>query len=75
MIIFPGPQGLVSKLCGIDLFKGTRFQLGFLALDEDAEGTEILIFAVVELEAEVEDKFEGPAPLPSSWGSRAAFSD
>ena len=75
MIIFPGPQGLTSKLCGIDLFKGSRFPLGFLALDEDAEGPAILRFAVVELEAEVDDKFEGPAPLLSSWSSRAAFID
>lgn len=73
MIIFPGPQGLTSKQCGIDLFKGSRFQLGFRELDEEDEGPETVGFTAVEFEAEgadeLEGELEGPALLLSSSGS------
>jgi len=75
MMILPGPQGLTSKLCAVDLFKGTLFQFGFLGPDEESEGPARLTSTGV-LEVDIDDIFEGLAPLSSSsmsTSSRAAF--
>jgi hypothetical protein len=75
MMIFPGPQGLTSKLCGTDLLRGARLWLGLL--DADDEGAVKLVFTTVDLEAVLGDELEAEVDertAPSSSSSRSSLS-